>query len=202
MARADATCLRGQVLASIARRSPVARPGWSRAAPAWIMLLGMASLPAAMAAEPDIASLEREVAALKEVVQRLQARVDSLERHPIAAEQPASSVPVAASPPASQVASRASLKAALPAAPIAALQPGADPLVASPEAQLRANWSKIEPGIDAGQVSRLLGEPTKKLRLDGRNAWYYSYPAMGNGSVFFTDAGRVSSRQSPFGWGG
>ena len=202
MARADGTCLRDQVLASVAGRPLVAKPGWRRAAPALIMLLGTASLSTAMALEPDVASLEREVAALKEVVQRLQARVDRLESHPIPPEHPASSVPVAASPPASQVASHAGLEAALPAAPIAALQPGADPLVASPQAQLRANWSKIEPGIDASQVSRLLGEPTRKLRLDGRNAWYYSYPAIGNGSIFFTDAGRVSSRQSPFGWGG
>jgi len=90
----------------------------------------------------------------------------------------------------------------VPVAPLAALQPGADPQAASPQAQLRLNWSKIEPGIDADHVSRLLGEPTSKLRLDGRTAWYYSYPGLGNGSVFFTDAGRVSSRQSPFGWGG
>jgi hypothetical protein len=40
------------------------------------------------------------------------------------------------------------------------------------------------------------------LTIDGRTAWYYVYPATGTGSVFFTDSGRVSSRQSPFGWGG
>jgi len=206
MAHAREIRHRGQVLAFIARRSLVARAGWLRTALASIMLLGSASPPAARAAEPDVASLEREVAALKEVVERLQARVDRLESHPIAAEQPASGVPLAASPLASQITSpvisHAAPQAALPAAPIAALQPGADPLAASPQAQLRADWSKIEPGVAAEQVTRLLGEPTRKLRLDGRNAWYYSYPALGNGSVFFTDAGRVSSRQSPFGWGG
>jgi len=83
-------------------------------------------------------------------------------------------------------------------APIAAPQFEEYPLVVRPQTQLRANWSKIEPGLGANQVSRLLGEPTKKLRLDGRIAWYYSYPALGNGSVFFTDAGRVSTRQSPW----
>jgi hypothetical protein len=94
--------------------------------------------------------------------------------------------------------SHAATKAALPATPIAALQPGADPLAASPQAQLRANWLTIERGINADEVSRLLGEPTNKLRLAGRDVWYYSYPALGNGSVFFTGAGRVSSRQPPF----
>jgi len=202
MVSAHRICHPGQVLASSARRSRAAWPGWSRTALGLLVLLGMAILPAARAADPDVASLQREIAALREIVQRLQARVDRLESHPIPAEQPASGAPQAASPIASQAVSHAAPKAALLAAPIAALQPGADPLTASPQAQLRANWSKIEPGIDADEVSRLLGAPTKELRLDGRNAWYYSYPALGNGSVFFTDAGRVSSRQSPFGWGG
>ncbi len=206
MAPARGICHRDQVLALDVGRSRVVRPGWSRTALALIVLLGMASQPTARAADPDVASLEREVAALKEVVQRLQARVDRLESSPTPVEQTTSGIPRTA-PPApsetvSQTASRAAPKAAQPAVPIAALQPGADPPAASLQAQLRVSWSKIEPGIDADQVSRLLGEPTKKLRLDGRNAWYYSYPALGNGSVFFTDAGRVSSRQSPFGWGG
>ena len=51
------------------------------------------------------------------------------------------------------------------------------------------------------EVTALLGPPSKKFTLDGRTVWYYYYPATGNGSVFFTDSGRVSSRQSPFGWG-
>lgn len=154
------------------------------------MLLGMAILPAARAADLDLASLQREVAALRHTVQHLQAQVDRLESRPIPAEQSASNTP--------QALSHAAPKAALPATPIAALPPGADPLAASPQAQLRANWLTIERGINADEVGRLLGEPTKKLRLDRRDVWYYRYPALGNGSVFFTDAGRVSSRQSPF----
>ena len=199
-------CHRGQLLVSNARRSRAARPGWSRTTLALLVLLGMAILPAARAADPDVASLQRQIVELREIVRGLQARVDRLESHPIAAKKPESGLPLAVSPTASQVTAQAASQdasnAALPAAPIAALQLGANPLAASPQDQLRANWSKIEPGIDADQVSRLLGEPTKKIRLDGRNAWYYSYPSLGNGSVFFTDAGRVSSRQSPFGWGG
>ena len=162
------------------------------------MLLGMAILPAARAADLDLASLQREVAALRHTVQHLQAQVDRLESRPIPAEQSASNTPQAAPPVVAQALSHAAPKAALPATPIAALPPGADPLAASPQAQLRANWLTIERGINADEVGRLLGEPTKKLRLDRRDVWYYRYPALGNGSVFFTDAGRVSSRQSPF----
>jgi hypothetical protein len=156
-----------------------------------LLLPGLASLSAVWAVEPDVAGLEREVAALKEVVQHLQARVDRLEGRPAFAE-PSASAP---SPSAARRASDAVVQAT------AALQPGADASAASAQAQLRINWSKIRQGIDADEVSRLLGAPTSQLRLDGRNAWYYSYPAIGNGSVFFTDAGRVSSHQSPFGWG-
>ena len=55
--------------------------------------------------------------------------------------------------------------------------------------------------MDQGEITRLLGAPSKKFVLDGRNVWYYYYPGTGRGSVFFTDAGRVSSSKSPFGWG-
>lgn len=85
--------------------------------------------------------------------------------------------------------------------PAARAAPGATMGYLSPEALLRANWSKVELEMDAGEVTRLLGPPSKKLTLDGRTVWYYYYPATGGGSVFFTDAGRVSSRQSPFGLG-
>jgi hypothetical protein len=70
----------------------------------------------------------------------------------------------------------------------------------SPEAFLRTNWSKIKAGLDEGEVASLLGQPSKKFTLDGRTVWYYYYPGTGSGSVFFSDAGRVTSRQSPFGF--
>lgn len=71
----------------------------------------------------------------------------------------------------------------------------------SPEAALKGSWARVKPGMAEGEVVALLGEPSKKFTLDGRRGWYYDYPGTGAGSVFFTDAGRVSSRQSPFGMG-
>ena len=94
---------------------------------------------------------------------------------------------------------------AAPAGPQGATVAQAAPIGAgapyvSPEAMLRANWSKITADMDESEVTNLLGPPSKKFTLGARTVWYYYYPATGRGSVFFTDAGRVTSRQSPFGW--
>jgi hypothetical protein len=68
-------------------------------------------------------------------------------------------------------------------------------------AQLKKNWSQVEPGTPQDRVRALLGEPEKVLRIDGALVWYYAYPAIGPGSVFFNASGKVSSRQSPsLGW--
>jgi hypothetical protein len=86
-------------------------------------------------------------------------------------------------------------------APAAAPSPAPRAGEVTPEARLRMNWEKVGKDMDQGEVTRLLGAPSKKSTIDGRTVWYYAYPGTGGGSVFFTDAGRVSSRQSPFGWG-
>ena len=70
----------------------------------------------------------------------------------------------------------------------------------SPEAALRQSWSNIKPEMPDSEVAELLGEPSKKFKLDGRDVWYYFYPGTGKGSVFFTNEGHVTSSQSPFGW--
>ena len=71
----------------------------------------------------------------------------------------------------------------------------------TPEAALKASWRQIRRDMAQSEVVALLGEPSKKFVLNGRRGWYYYYPGTGSGSVFFTDEGRVSSRQSPFGLG-
>lgn len=146
-----------------------------------LVYLVLASTSAARAAEPDIESLEQEVKALKEEVLDLQKRLSQMEGRQA---------------PAAQAAPGTAKNAPVAAAPL-----GANGGYVSQEAALRANWSKIAQEMDQSEVTRLLGAPSKKFVLDGRTVWYYYYPATGSGSVFFTDAGRVSSRQSPFGWG-
>ena len=138
-----------------------------------LVCLALASAPAASAAEPDAAALRDQVQALREMVLDLQKRMSQLEgRAPAAAAAP---------------------DAAASAVPRAGY--------GSPEAALRANWSKVNQNMDRDEVTNLLGAPSKKFALDGRTVWDYYYPATGGGSVFFGDAGRVSSSQSPFGWG-
>ncbi|HEY6864778.1 MAG TPA: hypothetical protein VI319_12855 [Burkholderiales bacterium] len=83
-----------------------------------------------------------------------------------------------------------------PAAAAAPLRPDLSPL-----AQLRLSWSRVERGVPAERVESLLGKPDKLLRIDGSPVWYYVYPGVGRGSVFFDAGGKVSSTQSPdAGW--
>jgi hypothetical protein len=83
-------------------------------------------------------------------------------------------------------------------APVRAATPG--PRV-SELVQLKKNWSQVEPGAPQERVHTLLGAPEKVLRIDGALVWYYAYPGIGPGSVFFNASGKVSSRQSPYlGW--
>ena len=71
----------------------------------------------------------------------------------------------------------------------------------SPLVQLKQSWSQVEPGTPEDRVRALLGAPQKVLRIDGTLVWYYAYPGIGPGSVFFNASGKVSSRQSPsLGW--
>ena len=167
---------------------------------AWALL---GSAPAA-AEDPEVAALRRQVNALEQQVRELKARMDQLDgRAPAAA--PATAVPqaapAAAAPAAAvpQAAPAAAVPAAAASAPAAASAAG--PGYVSPEAVLRQRWSSIKPSMDDEHVVELLGQPTTKFKLDGRDVWYYYYPGAGGGSVFFTGEGKVSSSQSPFGWG-
>lgn len=152
-------------------------------------LLG--SAPAA-AEEPEVAALRRQVNALEQQVRDLQARMRKVEGGGAGA---AAAAP-APKPTAGAQPSAAPQAAAAPT-PVAARAGSA----ISPEAALRQRWSNIKPTITDAQVAEVLGQPSTKFKLDGRNVWYYYYPGTGGGSVFFTDEGKVSSSQSPFGWG-
>jgi len=153
----------------------------------------LAGVSVARAAEPDVEALQQQVKQLSRTVMELQQRVDRLEGR----RAPAAPVAV---PRAAQTA--APEQAAQTAAPVQAphaVAPGTG--YVTPEAALKATWHKIKRDMAQSEVVALLGEPSKKFTLDGRRGWYYYYPGTGGGSVFFTDAGRVSSRQSPFGLG-
>ncbi len=164
----------------------------------------------ARAAQSDDAVLRQEVTALREMVLALQTRVTQLEAlagdasravppEPKAAA--ADTAPIVRQTPAVAVAPPAATMDATAADATVAPPVGASPAYISPEAALRANWSKVARGMQQDEIVALIGAPSQKATLDGRTVWYYYYPGAGAGSVFFTDAGRVSSRQSPFGLG-
>lgn len=162
---------------------------------AWALL---GSAPAA-AEDPEVGALRRQVNALEQQVHELKARMDQLEgRAPAAAPQP---VPAAAAPAAAVPQAAPAAAAPAAAAPAPAAASAAGPGYVSPEAVLKQRWSSIKPSMDDNHVVALLGQPTTKFKLDGRDVWYYYYPGAGGGSVFFTGEGKVSSSQSPFGWG-
>jgi hypothetical protein len=79
--------------------------------------------------------------------------------------------------------------------PARATRPDLSPVV------VRRAWSQVERGVPAARVEDLLGKPEKLLRIDGNLVWYYVYPELGRGSVFFDASGKVSGAQPPgTGW--
>lgn len=80
--------------------------------------------------------------------------------------------------------------------PTSATQPAAaDASVVVP----RAQWRRVQSGLTMDEVSGLIGAPTKTFELAGKTVWYYYYPAIGAGSVFFDAHGHASSVQRPAG---
>jgi hypothetical protein len=133
-----------------------------------------------VAADPtdELARVREEAAQLRQALDRLDARIRTLERQdggPVARKD--------------SVQPEASRSEASPAAQIF-------PLVS-----LKQNWSQVQPGMPEDRVQALLGKPERVLRIDGALVWYYIYPGIGRGSVFFNANGKVSSAQSPsLGW--
>ncbi|HYL91080.1 MAG TPA: hypothetical protein VEU32_20180 [Burkholderiales bacterium] len=66
---------------------------------------------------------------------------------------------------------------------------------------LQRNWGEIKPGIAKARVDELLGKPDREMHINGDLVWYYVYPAIGRGSVFFSEKEKVTAIQAPIsGW--
>lgn len=59
------------------------------------------------------------------------------------------------------------------------------------------SWSEIAPGMPKSRVDQLLGKPERVMRINGDLVWYYLYPDIGRGSVFFRGEETVSAVQPP-----
>ncbi len=66
---------------------------------------------------------------------------------------------------------------------------------------LQRKWSEVQPGIAKAHVDELLGTPERVMRINGDLVWYYIYPGIGRGSVFFNNEDKVTATQPPTpGW--
>ncbi|HVQ62518.1 MAG TPA: hypothetical protein VMS53_10570 [Burkholderiales bacterium] len=135
-------------------------------------VIALAAQSAGADPNDELSQLRKEAAELRQKQDQLDAKIRALEP-----QSPASPAQAAAARP--EAASKSP-----------------DPILV-----LKQNWSQIEPGTTREKVQSLVGLPEKVLRIDGSTVWYYAYPGIGKGSVFFTESGKVSSLQSPgFGW--
>ncbi len=177
----------------------------SRAHGPWLAaaLVGFVLRSAACAADSEVEELRRQVDELRRSVEELKAN----------AAQPGVSAARAASPvkgPDQDTnvsgggASPVARNPASPPAPMSQLPVASSSAVARSEERespdllsLRRAWRQVQPGIPAASVEERLGPPSRQLKINGKRMWYYIYPDLGAGSVFFNDNGLVSSSRSP-----
>lgn len=63
--------------------------------------------------------------------------------------------------------------------------------------KLGAVWDQLRRGLSKTELQQLLGEPASRLKLEQKILWYYTYPAIGSGSIMFDYSGKVSAWQKP-----
>lgn len=153
--------------------------------------LGVAAalvLPPAWADSADeLARLREEAAQLRQSLEQLEARIHALE--------------VRQREQQDRDGSGAAEKPAGAPVPPAASAPEAPPGSVSSLLSLKQKWSQVEAGAPQETIQTLLGKPERVLNIDGNVVWYYAYPGIGRGSVFFNRDGKVTSFQAPsLGW--
>jgi hypothetical protein len=132
-----------------------------------VTAVAVTTLPSYADQADEIARLREEAAALRQSLDKLEARIQALEN----------------------------------------ATPGARPPMASPHAaekrpelslvSVQQGWSEVRPGVSKERVDALLGKPERVMRINGDLVWYYVYPGLGPGSVFFNNDGKVTAAQAP-----
>ncbi len=168
------------------------RPAHGRPRAAALVVCGFALGFAASQARADpgeeIEQLRQEAARLRQSLDAIDARIQALEGQ-LRASNRANETSAPAEP------------SAQPSAPAAAAPAETGPTPLSPLVELKEHWSQVEPGTPSDKVLALLGKPERELRINGKPVWYYVYPGIGRGSVFFNNDGKVSTSQPPsLGW--
>ncbi|MHB8535429.1 MAG: hypothetical protein ACYDBW_08290 [Sulfuricaulis sp.] len=116
--------------------------------------------------------LAAQLQKLKSQMEALQARVQALEHMPVKAQT-----------------NIAPSTAGVAAAAAAQLR--------REDAAVRDGWKQLKSGLTRDEVTRLLGAPQQTFTLGGKLVWYYSYPAVGSGSVMYDTTGHVVGHQAP-----
>lgn len=142
------------------------------------VVVALTALSAAADQAEELARLREEAAKLRQTLEGLDSRIRALE---------------------SQQRSPAARKGTEPPRDLGSeTRP---PIPVSPVVSLKQSWSQVQPGTPEDKVQALLGKPARVLHIDGAVVWYYVYPGIGRGSVFFNASGKVSSAQEPsLGW--
>lgn len=153
----------------------------------------------AYADDEDLRALRQQVDELTATVRQLQDRIKVLERGeeapwvPAARSSPSGSIPPEPAAPKQVETAPAAMESAAPAAKASV----DDKIVV-----LRKSWRRISGEMTREHVREALGPPSKEMLINGKAVWYYAYPGLGAGSIFFKSDGHVSSSQPPnIGWG-
>ena len=153
------------------------------------------ALGTAQAQPAEVTALREEVARLHAELARVEARLEKLAAAgtpPVTAASlapAAAAAAVAVAAPAAVVAPRAMVAGSTEA-------PAGAPSLSPAEAR-RVAWRGLKEGQSEAEVEALLGPPTKRFELSGKQVSYYYYQGLGAGSVFFDGSGRISSVQRP-----
>lgn len=134
------------------------------------MLRGLLLAVSVAAALPASAQISDELTALKQEQARLRQSLDEIDRRIRALE--GTSAPAGMTPPAVEVRQTTPLT-------------------------LQHAWSEIKPGVMKTRVDQILGKPAREMLINSDRVWYYVYPGIGNGSVFFNSQDKVTAAQPP-----
>ena len=158
-----------------------------------VTLFAVALVTGAARADDEIIALRGRLDQIKELVAEFEARLSAVE----AARNSAAHSPPAATTaaPASELAPAAAAVPVTPPPASSARPAAGDAPVVVP----RAQWRRVQSELTMDEVHGLIGAPTTTFELAGKTVWYYYYPGIGAGSVFFDARGRASSVQRPAG---
>ncbi len=135
----------------------------------------LVSMPAYADRADDVARLREEAAVLRQSLDKLDAEIRALEME-------------GARPEASAASAR----------PEAPARPEVQKVQAEPSlVSVHRSWSEIRRGLSKDRVGEVLGAPGSILRINGDLVWYYVYPGIGKGSVFFNGEDKVTAVQAP-----